>query len=201
MNENRKEVTYDEVYGKEEHVAEMAGGLLAYVEKKLSSPEREAVEKHLTECAACRLEVFYFQRDVTVLERSSEDEIPSMDIEQLLFWEQTKARIMKFLELRLSRETMRRFDTTWRTFFDAGVLGAFHSDTLVAAHAREIAEDRLPALIGALSNMAANPKRTDKTGALELLEQYGKYSARQAQTILDEFNDFLKQESSPTGTE
>ncbi len=47
-------IKYDDIFGKESHVDERRGYLLAYLKGELTATESETVERHLAECPACR---------------------------------------------------------------------------------------------------------------------------------------------------
>jgi len=85
---------YDELFGQEDHVEEMAGQLLAYLRGRLSSAEKQAIEHHVDDCGACRLALVHLEkaeqavlgelliRDVNELSDLEIDELLSHLLEQ-----------------------------------------------------------------------------------------------------------------------
>lgn len=65
---------YDEVFGRDDHVDEMAGRLLGYWRGELTMDDRRTVDEHLRECAACRLAVVNLEEtEREVIERLWEE--------------------------------------------------------------------------------------------------------------------------------
>lgn len=54
---------------------EVANGLIAYLDRRTNSAERQEIEEHLATCSPCRLRAEEFRKVWTVL-----DEVPSIDV-------------------------------------------------------------------------------------------------------------------------